>query len=251
MAPKKKAPAVIIAPKRATLTSWSYSVYNQYMKCPMSVMFDKVMRIRISEPFNPAFEKGNKVHKAAETYIAAPGRAPSIIEELKTVTTRLKKFRALKARVEQDWTFTRQWLPTTWNDWANGWLRIKVDVCAEEKAPPLIHITDWKTGKIHDEHKQQRSLYALGGLQLVDLGLLAKDVKKKDVKLIAEHVYTDTTQTATEEFTMKDLKPLKDEWERRIKYMMSDTRYAAKPGYHCRWCKFRASNGGPCESEQK
>lgn len=237
-------------PTLANLTSWSYSVYTSYMKCPLMVCFDKIKRIRIVEPPNEAFAKGDRVHKAAESYISAVGRAPTIIPELKPVAERLKGFRKLKALVEQEWTFTKTWMPTQWNDWTNAWLRIKVDVCAvtSDKKQPLVQITDWKTGRVYDEHKQQRSLYALGALRLVELGQLADGNPK--VKVIAEHAYTDTTQSATEEFTMKDLKPLQAEWLRRIKTMMTDTRYPAKPGFHCRYCKFRKSAGGPCPENQ-
>lgn len=259
-----------MAPKLDVLKSWSYSVYTQYGKCPLSVCFDKIKRIRMIEPPNPHFEKGDRVHKGTERYLTAPEKElkklvtamkkegptlptgevkpKSTYELLKPVEGRLTAFRKLKAMAEQEWAFTKEYATTRWNDWDNCWLRIKVDVCAttagSKKTPPLIQITDWKTGKIYDDHKQQRSLYALGGLQLVELGLLAGGDKK--VKLVAEHLYTDTTQTATEEFTMKDLKPLKTEWAARIKQMMSDTKYPAKTGFHCRYCKYRKSNGGPC-----
>lgn len=235
--------AVAVKGKFATLTSWSYSVYTSYMKCPMSILFEKVMRIRIMEPPNPHFEKGNRIHKFAENYISTAGKAPTIIPELKSVKERLSAFRKMKAIVEQDWAFTSKYLPTSWFG-NEAWLRIKVDVCAVTKAPPLVQITDWKSGKVYDEHKQQRSLYALGGLQLVELGLLAGGAK--DTKVVAEHLYTDTTQSATEEYRLKDLNPLKREWATRIKQMMSDTKYPAKTGFHCRYCKFRKSAGGPC-----
>lgn len=242
-----KAPLVQAPQPLATLTSWSYSVYTSYMKCPLSVCFEKIKRIRMVEPPNPAFEKGNAIHKFAEDYISGKLKAAPILPELNSVKERLGKYRKAKAKVEQDWAFTKSFLPTQWNNWADCWLRIKVDVCHEEKQPPLVQITDWKSGRVYEEHKQQRSLYALGGLQLVELGLLADG--DKDVKVVAEHLYTDTTQSATETYSMKDLKPLKREWMSRIKQMMSDTRYPAKTGFHCRYCKFRKSNGGPCPEE--
>jgi len=257
MAPKKvPAPEVrkttttfTVPQKLATLTSWSYSVYTSWLKCPMAVCFDKIKRIRIVEPPNPAFVKGNAIHKFAEDYIAGRLKPTASHPDLKAVKERLTGYRKLKAMVEQDWAFTKDFQPTRWDDWKNCWLRIKVDVCAvTEKPAPLIHITDWKSGKVYDEHKQQRSLYALGGLQLVELGLLAGGAK--DVKVIAEHLYTDTTQSATETFTLKDLNPLKREWASRIKQMMSDTKYPAKTGYHCRYCRFRKSAGGPCPEQQ-
>jgi hypothetical protein len=222
-------------------------VYTSYLKCPLAVFFDKIKRIRIVEPPNPHFIKGDKVHKAAENYIGTEGKAPPIISELKGVTDRLKSFRKLKAMVELEWAFDKTYNKVGWFD-RTAWLRVKTDVCAVSPEPPLIQITDWKTGKVYDDHKQQRSLYALGGLQLVESKLLADG--NKDVKLIAEHLYTDTGQTATEEFCMKDLKPLKKEWAARIKTMMGDTQFRATPGYACRWCKFRKSNGGPCPEDQ-
>lgn len=231
-------------PAFANLVSWSYSVYTQYVKCPLSVCFDKVQRIRIVEPPNPHFEKGDRVHKAAELFIGGSGKVPVVIPELKAVKDRLAFFRKARASVELEWAFDKSYRPTSWFG-QDAWLRVKTDVCLDTKEPPLVHITDWKTGKVYDEHKQQRSLYALAGLQLVELGALAGG--SKDVKLTAEHLYTDTTQSATEEYDMKDLAPLKREWGSRIKQMMSDTRYPAKTGFHCRYCRFRKSAGGPCK----
>ena len=231
----------------AQLTSWSFSVYMQYMACPFSVCLDKIMRIRIQEPDNPAFIKGNRVHKSAELHIGGPGRPPKLEPEfnkpkLKALLSTLRK---AKAAVELEWAFDRQYNPVDWRDWTKAWLRIKTDVCKDTKAPPTVDIIDWKTGRIHvDDHRLQRRLYALGGLQLVQLGKLAGG--SKDVKLTAQHVYVETEQEATEEFTMKDLAPLKREWAARIKQMMNDTVYPTHTGRHCQWCKFRKSAGGPC-----
>lgn len=242
-------PKVVTSSKSAqTLTAWSYSTYTAYIRCPLSIFFEKILRIRIAEPPNPHFEKGNLVHKAAEEHITAK-KAPKLIPELASVTTHLKLFRKLKAAVEQEWTFDNAFNITSWFA-PNAWLRMKVDVCAVEPKEALVQIVDWKTGRIHDEHKQQRSLYALGGLQLIQLGQLLPPELKKAAKITVEHVYTDTTQAAKEEFTMKQLKPLKDEWLRRIRTMMMDTKFPSKPGFHCRYCKFRKSNGGPCKENQ-
>lgn len=265
-AAKKTTPPVLKAPTKAVtkftptaklpplamLTSWSYSVYTSYMKCPLMVCFDKIKRIKIYEPENPAFIKGNMVHKFADGFVTGQGNAKDIIPELKSMKDRLLLFRKLKAQIEPDWSFTKDWIPTKYNDWANCWLRIKVDAVGvtpkAKKVPALVQIVDWKTGKVYDDHKQQRSLYALGAMQLIEHGLLAGG--DQNAKLVVEHAYTDTTQTATEEYTMKDFKSLKNEWLTRVKQMMSDTRYPAKTGYHCRYCKFRKSNGGPCHEDQ-
>ena len=257
------------ATKFATLTSWSYSTYSQYCKCALSVLFDKVMRVRIQEPAAPPLVKGNLIHDTAEGFVSGrvktvkpptsgareltPAEAKIALRDagraLDAAKPRLQALKKSKAKVELDWAFTKAWMPTRWNDWAGAWLRMKVDVCDEKVGPPpLVHIIDWKSGKVYDDHKQQRSLYALGALRLIELGELAGG--DKTTKVIAEHAYLDTSQSATEEFTLKDLKSLKREWLTRIKQMMSDTLYRPNVGFHCRYCKFRKSNGGPCPEEQ-
>jgi len=232
----------------ATLTSWSYSVYTQYVKCPFSVCLDKIQRIRIQEPENPFFVKGNRVHDAAAVQVAGLGKIPKISAELLPIKDVLISLRKRKARAEQEWAFDRMWNPVDWRDWNKVWLRIKTDICADTVEPPTVDIVDWKTGKVHEEHTQQRSLYGLGGLRLVQIGALAGG--SKDVKLTAQHVYVDTGQSATESFTMKNLEPLKREWLSRIKQMMSDTVYPTHTGFHCRYCKFAKSKGGPCPEKQ-
>ena len=226
-----------------TLVSWSFSVYQQYLKCPLSVCFNKIQRIRIREEEKaPALVRGDMVHTAADTFIGTSG-TPKIIPELASVKPMLTMLRKAKARTEQEWAFTREWAPTGWFD-KDAWLRVKTDACADTKEPPTVLIVDWKTGKMHSEHRQQRSLYALGGLQLVQIGALAGGSKK--TVLTAQHVYTDTGQSATEEFTPKHLAPLKREWLARIKEMMADTQFPAITGRHCEWCKYAKSKGGPC-----
>ena len=239
-----------IKPKYETLTSWSFSVYTQWVKCAYSVYLEKVKRIRIQEPPNPAFEKGNRVHAAADA--AVRGRRSSKAElqpELIPVKTLLDKFRKLKAVTEQEWAFDRQYNVVDWRDWKRAWLRIKTDLCAVTPGKtPHVDIVDWKTGKQHPEHAQQRSLYALGGLRLVQLGALADGAKQVD--LTAQHVYVESGITATEDYTMKNLPALTREWESRVKNMMSDTEYRITPGWHCRFCKFRKSAGGPCPEDK-
>lgn len=230
-----------------TLTSWSFSVFTQYCKCPFSVCLEKIQKVRIIEPDNPFFVKGNRIHKGAELFITGKGRASALPPELAPIKDQLVQLRKrdTEVAVEQAWAFTREWRPTGWFD-KDAWLRMKTDVCGSTVKPPTVDIVDWKTGKIHPEdHKLQRRLYGMGGLILVQEGVLAGG--DKNVKLTAQHVYVDTGQRATEEFLMKHLAPLKREWLSRIQYMMADTIYPSKPGYACRYCKFNKKNGGPCQ----
>jgi len=214
------------------------------MECPFAVCLDKIQKVRIIEPPNEHFIKGDRVHKSAEIQIGGRGKLPKLEPELKTVKDLLVDLRKRQAAVELEWAFNRQWEPTGWYD-KDAWLRIKTDVCADQVDPPEVEIIDWKTGRCYPDHAQQRSLYALGGLRLVQIGQLAGG--SKDVQLTAQHIYVDTGLRATEKFAMCSLEPLKREWLERTKKMLSDTQFKATPSNQaCKWCKFAKSRGGPC-----
>jgi hypothetical protein len=245
----------------APLTSWSFSTYAQYLKCAYSVCLDKILKIRMQEPDNPHFVKGNRAHQILDVYVSGEGKTrPSLTDkvtvlgetvkiDLRAIEPQMQTWRAAKSkRTEQEWAFDRLWNPTDWRDWKTAWVRMKLDVCTDTTEPPHVDVIDLKTGKVHEEHRLQRRLYATGGLQLVQIGTLAGGDKRAD--LTAQHVYVDTNITATENFKMKDLAPLKREWTARIKTMMNDTTFKPTPGWHCKWCRFRKSAGGPCPEDQ-
>ena len=235
--------------KFTTLTSWSYSVYTKYLACPFAVCLEKIQKIRIQEPTNPHFVKGDRIHSAAEAFVGGvQKKTPPVPEELSRFTPEILALRAAKARTEIKWTFTKDWTPTGWFD-NDAWLRVMLDACADTKKPPAVDVVDWKTGKVYDDHKQQRSLYALAGLQLVQIGQLAGG--SKDTVLKASHYYTDTGFRAEETFKFARLASLKREWLTRIAQMMTDTTFEATPSSRaCRYCKFGKSKGGPCAQEK-
>jgi RecB family exonuclease len=247
----------------ARLTSWSFSVYQQWLKCPLSVCFDKIQRVRIQEPPSSVLAKGNYAHKVSELFVGSRAKTPpplvgeiaspvkgdgKIKVDLRPVKGLLDRLRKNKAKVELEWAFDRAWNPVAWKDWDRAWLRMKIDAMDERLKPPAVDIIDYKTGRVHDEHKQQRSLYATGGLQLVQIGQLANG--SKDAVLTASHVYLDWPDTKADEvFKLKDLPGLKREWLARTKQMLEDEEFRPRTGYHCRYCRFAKSKGGPCPED--
>ena len=260
------------------LQSWSYSVYTSWLECPKRTYFRSVAKIRMPEDKGPPLIKGDMVHKAAETYVSTIAHTPKLepdiagatrelenlglskpdlareITNLRTAAVNLAKhkpeldtIRKARGRTEVEWAFTRQFTPTGWFA-KDAWLRIKVDVYTEQYAPePLLQIVDHKTGKPYDAHRQQRSLYALGGLQLVSLGAVMSRADAAKVTATASHWYTDTGFKDTEQFSMASLKPLMREWAARTKEMLNDTVYPARPSARaCRFCPYKKSLGGPC-----
>jgi hypothetical protein len=237
-----------IVKKFDTLKAWSHSVYAQWVKCPLSVCFEKIQRIQIAEQRSPMLDYGSEIHLAAQNYVVM-AKPPLLHKNLATrkILPILDRMRAAEAEVELKLAFTKDYKLTEWKD-DNAWLRMIVDAMREKAKPPEVEVVDYKTGRIYpEEHHLQRELYALGALAMVDEGQLAGGNQK--TKVLVSHVYVDGGAVATEEYAPKNLPLLKKDWAQRIKPMMTDTTFPAIIGRHCGYCKFAKSKGGPCPEE--
>ncbi len=226
-------------------TAWSASRYNDYQKCPAFFKYKHLLKM--PEPGNAAMQRGSDIHLMAEKHIKGEGSKLPV--ELKEFAALFKTLRALFKKktlpmiVEDQWAFTKDWLPTQWNDWVNCWVRIKLD-CAHYVEDGSMEVIDWKTGKFRDdknaEYMQQLELYALSAL------VLHPDLKRVRPRL----VYLDVGVTYPQEpieYTRNDIAGLQKLWAGRVKPMFNDKTWKPTPNFLCKYCHYRKSNNGPCQ----
>lgn len=216
--------------------------------------------LKLPEPQNDAMARGDAIHKQAEAFIKGTPYQGKVLRtvpaDLKSFAAELKRLKELYKKVaysmviEDNWSFTKAWDETAWNDWTYCWLRIKLDCAYHEDAETLV-VRDWKSGKFreekNEEYVEQCELYALAALLLhphikqvktllcyTDLGITwgAGELTGEDGQLI---------------YTRADIPRLRKAWEKRVKPLMSDTIFAPRPNNLCRFCHYRAENGGPCQ----
>lgn len=224
----------------ATFTSWSFSRYNDWTRCPL---FAKLKHLdKVPTQANPAMARGGDIATKGEKFLK--GELRTLPVELKPLGDEFKFLKKQKTRfVEEMWGFDTEWQPVAWNDWNRCWLRVKVDVGYVDGA--VVHIKDAKTGKLreekNDEYLMQLDLYvAAGATQFPEAR-----------QFTAELLYTDLG------VKFPDKKPLtvtraealrkQAEWNKRVKPMFNDRKFLPRPGYYCRWCDFSKSKGGPCK----
>lgn len=228
-------------------TAWSWSRYSDYKLCPLKAKLAHIDKIR--EPKNQAMMRGAEIHDKARDFIKGiikklPAELASFKDEFSKLK-RLYKKKILGAIVEEDWAYRKDWTQTAWNDWAECYLRVKLDVAYYEDEETLIMI-DWKTGKfreeMHEEYMEQLELYALAALMLLPHVYKVKPLLK----------YTDLGQTfptgKSLVFDRREVSALKKTWEKRLRPMMNDTVFAPRPNDKCRWCFYGQSGkskGGP------
>ena len=200
-------------------------------------------------------QKGIDAHDNAEKYIKGltPTLSP-VLHGLKSELDRMRKmFKAKKLPmiVEDNWAFDVNWEESEWNNWAECWVRIKLDA-AHYETPTELFVTDWKTGKPNEykntEYMEQMELYALSALLLA---------LRDDVRVRVRLGYVETgdiivprDKTGEEIVYDKSMLPtLMKTWNARVKPMMSDTTFPPRPNNECKWCFYgqagKATKGGP------
>lgn len=231
--------------------SWSFSRYNDYKLCPLKFRLKHLDKI--SEPPNEAMARGGHIHKLAEQYIKSEVRR--LPPELNYFEDEFKMLRKQYKRkingmvVEDNWSFTKDWVETQWDDWVNCYVRIKLD-CAHHENDETLIVTDWKTGKfrpeMNEDYLEQLELYALAALLLhehIDV------VKPRLAYIDVGVIYPPENDPII--FTRADIPRLKKTWEKRVRPMMCDKTHAPRPNNLCRWCFYRADNkangGGQCK----
>jgi CRISPR/Cas system-associated exonuclease Cas4 (RecB family) len=216
------------------MPAWSYSRLSTYTDCPRKAKYKFLDKLE--EPGSSALERGSAIHKLAEEY--ANGRLKTLPAELKAFKAEFEYVKKVLPVTEQQWAFDKDWVESDWFA-KNTWARMVVDLYyTEPKDDSKLVIIDHKTGKINPAHKEQLGLYALGGM--------CKDekIQKVEVKLW----YLDHGEEVAEMFVRSaDFTGLKAHWNKAVKPMMSDKKFAPRPGNACKWCHFKKNNGGPCE----
>jgi hypothetical protein len=105
--------------------------------------------------------------------------------------------------------------------------------------PPIsdqVEVYDWKSGKIYENHRDQRELYSVLAV--------AKYPEAKRVR--ATSVYVDSGQQRGEVYELADLAGARSRWENRLARLESATEFPFNPQFSCRWCPYSKAQGGPC-----
>lgn len=228
------------------LTSWSFSRYSDYKRCPAKFKYKHLMGLK--EPGSQAMDRGSLIHSLAEKYVkgAIPAKLPP---ELASFDVELKALRKTFSKwpdwlvVEDTWAFDKAWGPSQWDDWVNCWLRVKLDL-AEWLDGETMVVHDWKTGKLRpelqEEYLEQLELYALAAfLRYPEL-----------LEVRPELCYLDLGKVYPEKplaYKRSDVPELLAKWNKRVAPMFKDKLFAPRPNDKCCWCHYRKDNNGPCK----
>lgn len=224
---------------------WSFSTWKVFMQCRARYEFQYLQKL--PQPPSIHMERGTFVHKLAEDFLD-DSRQAKVPKELKEFGPELKAIRKAGAQAERSLAFTKSWQETSPTDWANCWLRVKIDAFLEIDDEGTATVIDFKTGKPWKDTADQSELYAVAIFQLHD------EVQAVD----AEFWYVDSGEVVPYFFSRSDFKKLKTKWQARAQEMLAARQFpCTKNAYDCRFCPFASNkelgNGqpGPCDGWKK
>lgn len=217
---------------KTKITAWSYSRLANYESCPRQFKYRNIDKL--PEPKAEAMMRGIKIHNEAAKFLS--GETDEFPDSCITFEPQFYELRHLNPIVEQQWAFNAHWKPRGWFD-KDVWVRLTADA-AKIYEDNTADIVDHKTGKRYDDdYTDQLGTFA-GGLCF----------KFPEVEHVTTRMwYLDSGDEVIMEFTRDEAMHVLAGIVERAKVMIKAEKHPPNPSWKCRFCHFRAENGGPCE----
>jgi CRISPR/Cas system-associated exonuclease Cas4 (RecB family) len=228
---------------------WSFTSWSTYNTCPAKYKFKYIEKVP-GLPAGPAAARGTEIHESIANYITMDDCDPDKLHPAVNKEVMLPVFDMYRDHgnglrfVEVPIYFTKQWEdtikghPNRWGMAVFDAVRVGGDWrVSDDPHATVISIAEWKSGKPKDDHKEQRSLYALAGF--------ARWIEPVEVRVTTYYV-ENTAPPARLTVKRSAEEKLQKLWNGRVEQLTEDEIMAPRPGYYCRWCDYSKERGGPC-----
>lgn len=208
----------------------SYSSWSTYNKCAARYRYAYLDRLP-GDPPSPQMERGTRIHESLEKYFL--GEAKRLDKEVHAQNGLYVSQIKGVHDPEWKWGLTKKLEPTDF-DAQDAYVRGVIDLRTAGEAS--LHLHEWKTGKMYEEHADQGHLYGMVGLLDSPVETVKVTVRYLDFGTGTDFVYPQS-----------ELKMMQARWKDRFKKMDRDKTFAPNPSYLCRWCPYNRDRGGPCK----
>ena len=209
----------------------SYSSISTHSKCARKYQYAYILRVPVKSIPSPQMERGTAVGESIENFMLRRSEQlhPDIHKSHGQMMLSIRE--STKCTPERKWAVTSDWKKTKF-DSKDAWLRGVFDL----DTPTEVY--EWKTGKVYDDHIDQRYLYGLIKLILEP---------KLDHTIVREVYFDQKGKDANQHFLRDHLEFMKQDWVGRVARVEGEKIFSPNPTYLCGYCSFSKQNGGPCE----
>lgn len=208
----------------------SFSKINLYERCALQYKFRHVDGLETEKA--PQAARGTAIHASIEGNLK--GEKTTLHRAATYLFPIVREAKANNARVEHKIAFNRAFKLVKWKD-PLAYFRLVIDSWFVSNA--TAHIQEWKSGKMYDDHADQRAIYGMGAIlsnPVVDNAVVTThylDLKKDSAPLLMDTRQATLTAQALAE---------------RVARLEREKLFVPRPGYYCSWCPYSRHKGGPC-----
>jgi len=211
--------------------AWSWSRLELFEQCPKQFYHLNILKDVKRKP-NQWTERGKFVHNALENSLKYKSNLPPDLRHVQPIIDKMHKVQTAGAKLfsELQLAITEELKPTDWYA-KNVWARCIMDVVLEQG--DVLHIDDWKTGKVKPP-TDQLALNALFGF-----------IFWPDVTTVKTHyVWVDHCQITGQTFHRNQFDSLLRNFGDRaelIQITSESGNWEARKNAFCRYCPLSAS----------
>ena len=215
----------------------SFSGMQLYNQCPSAFQRRYVTKEPVPKgEASPAMTRGTRVHEGVESYLLHhTEELPDEAMGFEGLFTEMRD--KYDTSPELQWAFDPEWEEVNFTDTDEAMVRGVLDAGYEHEG--VAHVIELKTGKMYEEHADQRSLYGLAG------ALLYPD----NETILVETIYLDAGIKHFTEFSMAQLPSLQWIWQRTINGCQPPQPYPQRKSWKCKWCPYHEDKGGMCNGK--
>jgi hypothetical protein len=232
------------------VNSWSLTSVSTYEQCQLKAKYR--YHDRLEEKRSEKASRGVALHKDVENFLT--GQTELLAPPLDYYQSWLQGIKQYEIYPEKVITLDRLWRPVPGNG-PERYLKSILDLLLIRRAekeedpdyvgpapgePKELNIYDWKTGGIYPEHDDQKSLYSVAAFSEFPSVFSVRAI----------HVYFDLRKIREKTFHRDEMHQLRTAWDDRagkfLKAIEDPEGMIPNPGFHCRFCPFSATKGGPC-----
>lgn len=212
----------------------SFSRLSDYDQCPLKFKLKYITKDYPDDSDNPAFVKGNEIHKQLENYInyLKGGEKPSLNSHTKNVVPMLEKlYMASKGAMypEKQIAVNHKYEKCDWFDKPEivKW-RLVID-CLVFLDDKTLFIGDFKSGKVREYEDGPTTQLKLTAVVLFNLYPNIENI-------ISSYLFVEHKKTVKVSFTRDQLESMQEKFDEAYDRVNQDGDFLHKKNQYCNWC---------------